>query len=174
MFQYTGRENDDTGSYHYRARYYDPNVGRFTQEDPAGELGGLNLYAYAASNPLRFTDPTGLAYFAKRPLQHGGRVVFMCNPVDNYFNTEPVHENLFFEDGKKPSNLGFFPDGVHEDSTRGPWRCKSGHYDDCLMRKAVENVGTPKPYCLLGPGQFNCQDWAEAVRKEYARLDGSK
>ena len=60
-FEFVGREND-TNSYYYRARYYDPTTGRFNQEDPAGELGGLNLYAYAAANPLRFTDPTGLAY----------------------------------------------------------------------------------------------------------------
>jgi RHS repeat-associated protein len=168
-FQYSGREND-TGSYYYRARYYDPAIGRFTQEDPAGEFGGLNLYAYAASNPIRFIDPTGLAYFAKRPLRNL-RFTFNCNPVDNYLDAELAHEQLFFEDGKKPANIGFHEDStLKEETGTGPWRCKSGHYDDCRMRKAVENVGIPKKYCVFGPGKYNCQDWATQVRAEYDRL----
>ena len=41
-FQYTGRENDNTGLYYYRARYYDPGMGRFISSDPIGLRGGLN------------------------------------------------------------------------------------------------------------------------------------
>jgi RHS repeat-associated protein len=60
-FQYTGRENDGTGLYFYRARYYAPDFGRFISTDPIGLRGGLNTYAYVDSNPLRWTDPLGLA-----------------------------------------------------------------------------------------------------------------
>jgi RHS repeat-associated protein len=44
----------------YRNRYYDQNTGRWTQEDPIGLEGGLNLYTYAGNNPPMFTDPFGL------------------------------------------------------------------------------------------------------------------
>ncbi|MGH8248746.1 MAG: RHS repeat domain-containing protein, partial [Gammaproteobacteria bacterium] len=59
--QYTGRENDGTGLYYYRARYYDPVLKRFVSEDPIGLLGGINLYAYVEGNPISSTDPLGLA-----------------------------------------------------------------------------------------------------------------
>jgi RHS repeat-associated protein len=60
-FQYTGRENDGTGLYFYRARYYGPQLGRFVEQDPIGLTGGdWNLYAYAANNPVNLLDPHGL------------------------------------------------------------------------------------------------------------------
>jgi RHS repeat-associated protein len=59
-FQYTGRENDGTGLYYYRARYYNPVIQRFISEDPSDILGGINLYAYAGNNPIGFRDPMGL------------------------------------------------------------------------------------------------------------------
>ncbi len=58
--QFTGKDFDpDTGLYYYNARWYDPNLGRFTTEDPIRD--GLNWYIYANNNPLKFVDPTGLA-----------------------------------------------------------------------------------------------------------------
>jgi murein DD-endopeptidase MepM/ murein hydrolase activator NlpD len=45
---------------HMRNRYYDPNSGRFTQEDPIGLAGGLNLYGFANGDPINFSDPFGL------------------------------------------------------------------------------------------------------------------
>lgn len=61
-FQFTGRENDGTGLYHYRARNYSPGFQRFLSEDPleCQRTKGRNLYAYVENNPLRFTDPSGL------------------------------------------------------------------------------------------------------------------
>ena len=58
--QYTGRENDQTGLYYYRARYYDPVLKRFISEDPIGVAGGINLYAYVGGNPVSRADPSGL------------------------------------------------------------------------------------------------------------------
>ncbi len=43
-----------------RNRYYDPVGGRFTQEDPAGLAGGVNLYGYAGGDPANSSDPFGL------------------------------------------------------------------------------------------------------------------
>ena len=59
-FQFTGRENDATGLYYYRARYYSPVFGRFISEDPIGFAGGSSdLYGYALSSPTNLRDPSG-------------------------------------------------------------------------------------------------------------------
>ncbi|MEJ7622663.1 MAG: RHS repeat-associated core domain-containing protein [Pyrinomonadaceae bacterium] len=61
-YQYTGRELDgDTGLMYYRARFYDPVLGRFISEDPIGFGGGdVNLYGYVQNSPVRRNDPLGL------------------------------------------------------------------------------------------------------------------
>ncbi len=60
-YQYTGRENDGTGLYFYRARYYSPALGRFIAEDPTGFSGGdVDLYAYTGNSPTSLLDPLGL------------------------------------------------------------------------------------------------------------------
>jgi RHS repeat-associated protein len=64
-FAFTGREWDaETGLYYYRARYYDPKLGRFISEDPLElterPLQELNAYAYVANNPVNRVDPLGL------------------------------------------------------------------------------------------------------------------
>lgn len=49
-----------TGLYYYRARYYDPKIGRFISEDPIKFEAGPNFYTYVDNNPTNYTDPTGL------------------------------------------------------------------------------------------------------------------
>lgn len=62
-FQYTGRENDGTGLYYYRARYYSPNYNRFISQDPFSLSRRVsNVYAYARNRPTNFKDPSGLWY----------------------------------------------------------------------------------------------------------------
>ncbi len=61
-FTYTGRELDTaTGLYYYRARFYDPVVGRFNSEDPIRfDAGDGNLFRYVQNSPLVGTDPSGM------------------------------------------------------------------------------------------------------------------
>ena len=51
---------DASGLSYRRNRYYDANSGRFTQEDPSGIAGGLNVYGFAGGDPVSYSDPYGL------------------------------------------------------------------------------------------------------------------
>jgi RHS repeat-associated protein len=57
----TENKRDKAQTLYRRNRAYDPGTGRFTQEDPIGLAGGLNLYGFANGDPINFSDPFGLA-----------------------------------------------------------------------------------------------------------------
>jgi RHS repeat-associated protein len=110
-FTYTGREADPlSGLMYNRARWYDPQQGRFLSEDPIGMLGGLNLYGYTANNPINFSDPFGLEVYVGEhpaffnvginPLNHAAIVLRPDNPED--FKNHP----LFKDTGGKEATLG--------------------------------------------------------------------
>ena len=77
-FQYSGRENDNTGLYFYRARY--KLWERFISEDPIKFKAGskllmvpkmLNLYVFVLNNPLTLIDGTGRSPKKKKENEHG-------------------------------------------------------------------------------------------------------
>jgi RHS repeat-associated protein len=120
-FQYAGRENDGTGVYYNRARYYVPEWGRFMSEDPLGFAGGLNRYTYADNNPLAATDPLG---FALAPLRSRSQLE---NFID-WWNEDPpppiwtgafwqrfwhnLHEDVHDVLGTPPGNIPIGPGPV--------------------------------------------------------------
>ena len=115
----------------------------------------MNLYAFCGNNTAANYDKDGCAYFIKRSMFG---VMYQTAQRD-VENQEWAHEQLVFEDGKEPRDVGFFGDGkVREDPgwrKRWIWRRVPGRYNDCVMRKAVQSV-SPKNYQMRGDGHYNC------------------
>jgi RHS repeat-associated protein len=72
-FAYTGREwEPEVGLYYYRARWFDPDAGRFASEDPLGLHGwDDNLFRYVINNPIAYVDPTGFLWETRHVLPEG-------------------------------------------------------------------------------------------------------
>jgi GH24 family phage-related lysozyme (muramidase) len=64
-------------------RWYDPSTGRFLEQDPIGESGGLNLYAYVGSAPTMYVDPLGLK--AESPVSDCYEVMRLAESAFNRF-----------------------------------------------------------------------------------------
>ena len=92
-YQFTGRENDPrTGLMHYRARQYDPKLGRFISEDPIGFGGSdINLYSYVYNRPNSFRDPSGNLPIV--PIIIGGGVIILASasPVNAPGPNSPIY-----------------------------------------------------------------------------------
>jgi RHS repeat-associated protein len=200
-FRFSTKFTDaETGLLYYGFRYYDSEKGRWLSRDLLGDEAFFNDYTRGRSQELvdylraesrkpayifldndgvNKSDFLGLAYFAYRTLDsRAGKflgVVPLMGVGDDFLNTMVAHEQLFFEDAKSLSDMGFFSDNqVRPDkSTLKYSSTHDGGWNDCVMRQAVANVN-PSTYCLLGKvgktDKYNCQDWAEAVRREYRRL----
>ncbi|MBI2987006.1 MAG: IPT/TIG domain-containing protein [Deltaproteobacteria bacterium] len=68
---FTGREDDGTGLFHYRARYYHPDLARYISEDPLHFRDGINAYTYVRNNPINARDPFGLLTIIVHGLRFG-------------------------------------------------------------------------------------------------------
>ena len=165
----------ETGLYYFGGRFYSPFLCRWLNRDPIGEQGGLNLYAFCRNDPINRYDKNGCAYFAYRPLDRPlVRKIGIAFRSLGGVNWVIAHEQLIFEDGGAPVNIGFFKEeGVGLDGFG--WQNKyvrlTGTYDDCVMREAVERV-KPRTYSAfaLDGSQYNCQNYADDLRREYFRL----
>jgi len=93
-FSYTTREFDqETSIYYYRARYYDPSVGRFISEDPIGFGGGTHFYRYASNNPVLFDDPLGLWINTGKPASPEDNTI-ICNGLGGIAIQIPKDQDL--------------------------------------------------------------------------------
>ncbi len=74
--------DSETGLHYNTFRYYDPEVGRFTIQDPVGLSGGTNLYGYVL-NPTNWIDPAGLTPCMGKPSQRSaGGIGAKYDPVN--------------------------------------------------------------------------------------------
>ena len=62
-FKFSSKERDASADiYYFGYRFYDPNLQRWLNRDPIGEVGGINLYQFVGNDPINDVDPLGLKY----------------------------------------------------------------------------------------------------------------
>jgi len=172
-FKYIGEHGvmtEPNGFYYMRARYYDPNHGRFISEDPLGFEGGdVNLYVYALSNPTNFIDPKG------------EEVTLCYTPVDKQllgYITE--HVSIMRQEGclgLSDIAWGFHPTGsvlYSKGEVRNEGRRALGGYclgatrasmlrcldEQCVCGKIRASRDNPEFYGIF---TYNCHSWARRI-----------
>ena len=170
-FSFTGREWDpESGLFYYRARYFDPAMGRFISEDPIGFAGGLNHYTYVENKPLLFRDPFGLRPPLSESIQEAVGLAMMLagackspfvrdvdNPVSNYLDEAMASVSpderaalllLTIKGPKVPIPVldrtgkvhGDLPDHVSDDWTRRDLEDAADHLESSIRTRQNEQA----------------------------------
>jgi len=94
-YGFTGRRLDtETDNYYYRMRYYNPDIGRFLQPDPAYAYSSMGLYHYCWNNSINWIDPFGLwTEEAHRNLGRYGRTKFDYARLDIDYSARRSYKN---------------------------------------------------------------------------------
>lgn len=161
--KYTGRAaSPDTGLYYYRARYYDPSLGRFISEDPTGFGGGINFYVYAGDDPVDANDPTG-KFFGFDNL--GGAIISAGVDLVAQYAEARSAGRAFHWNWKRTAaaaGAGFLTDGVSSLVARGAELAKFGTAASVTAR-VLGNAGAGAAGNIAYAGAenaFNGQDFS--------------
>jgi RHS repeat-associated protein len=144
-FTYVGRFGvmaEGNGLYFMRARYYDPEVGRFINKDPIGYEGGMNLFTYVANNLVNMVDLLGLYW---EYVQSTGKLYYVDNqtgartPMATGHSGHGVGYNNPFAQFKP--NVGPIPVGTYTIGSPGM------HYSELTHKELPGSMRlTPKPW----------------------------
>jgi RHS repeat-associated protein len=127
-FGYTGQIWDaDAKLYYYRARWYDPHIGKFTSEDPLGfAAGDTNVQRYVGNSPTNATDPSGLKIDENNANGFG------------YFH---VYSSAgWFQDGKWIATISYKLTGPNSDSDRDLAYALAQRIDAARTAEAVYKI----------------------------------
>nr|WP_245227971.1 RHS repeat-associated core domain-containing protein [Pseudomonas sp. PvP027] len=138
----------ETGLHYNTFRYYDPEIGRFTTQDPIGLWGGFNLYQYAP-NPVGWLDPLGwITYNTMQALSGFQKHHIIPQQLANHVAIKAAGMNIH-----KVSNIIYLPKYAESHPTRTIHRGSHADYTtsvekqlDSVHKYGVENGWTKGDY----------------------------
>src|SRR6266567_1326722 len=139
---------------YYRARYYDPNPGRFLREDPIRFEGGVNFYPYVKNSPVQYSDPFGLLPTSehRRMTYDLARAIFgpKCERLANFVAQENAAVDALPSGWATIKFVFGFGEG---------WRRPGPHFpDDATVRTQLQNAFQSCDERALGRGLHSIQD----------------
>ncbi|WPD21070.1 MAG: RHS repeat-associated core domain-containing protein [Candidatus Electrothrix scaldis] len=122
---FTGKERDEvTDNYYFEARYYNPNIRRFTQADTIVpdlyDPQSLNRYAYARNSPVVYTDPSGHFIFAAIAI--GWAAFEIGSTIYDAVCTYNDLRNEQLTDFQKTESVAFFVAGLEAPGSGRLWK----------------------------------------------------
>ncbi|QOI50420.1 RHS repeat-associated core domain-containing protein [Leptospira interrogans serovar Bataviae] len=103
-YKFTGQiEDKESGLYYYKARYYEPTLGRFLQADSViapESVNGMNRYMYVDGNPVSYRDPSGhisgpdMMHMLNRIVGHAMGKDFNSKGLDKKLSTNGISKGV--------------------------------------------------------------------------------
>ncbi len=149
-FTFTGHEQDtETNLYYFKARYYDPDTGRFLNQDPyLGDLNtppSLHRYLYAYANPTVYVDPTGQATVLT------GETIQKILEVADSEDEEATLRIRSRALRRVAEELGVDPGRVHPRSRVVIFNKETARAFAALIRRTRSGEGAPSAVLILEP-----------------------
>jgi len=171
-FKYAGEQYDEiTGQYYLRARFYNPVIGRFTQED-VYRGDGLNLYTYVQNNPVKYIDPSGYSCESKSDVYFGD----LMSPEDaarysEYWRKSGIGSEKTWREFKEHNPNGTIDDYFRLVKEQSPWPDGYNPYENIINLKEGDTfyMVLDKKQRVTQPGGFGILDEVPSV--EFARND---
>ncbi|EMN71736.1 RHS repeat-associated core domain protein [Leptospira interrogans serovar Bataviae str. UI 08561] len=133
-YKFTGQiEDKETGLYYYKARYYEPTLGRFLQADSViapDSVNGMNRYMYVDGNPVSYRDPSGhisgpdMMHMLNRIVGHAMGKDFNSKGLDKKLSTGGISKGV----NRFVHNATFVPKGKYYINGTKLWDSTIGRY----------------------------------------------